>query len=106
MPHLERWLHCVGQAVPARGGAALAGAVPFEERLYAIAADALARLRDRLDEGAQRQALRELIRAPVEQVRLLAEAVAEQLGVNDPEPVRRNLAAYLAQVPPAVRLGL
>ncbi len=106
MARFQVLLRCIGAAVCANGLKALAGLVPLGAVLYDVAEDAGRRLR----ETEQDQQLRALVEAaaaasPAE-VQAAAAAVTAEVAADQPEPVRHNLAAYLAGVPAAIRQSL
>jgi serine/threonine protein kinase len=55
---------------------------------------------------AQRNELAALARAPFSQVLAMVQAVVGEIAPDHPEPVRQNVASYLAQVPAAIRQSL
>src|SRR5205085_1549136 len=103
MPRLHVLFRCLGEALCARGLRALAGLVPFGDGLYDVAADAFERLRHRQREDELRAGLEEAAGAALADVKAEAAAVALEVAADQPEPIRNQLAAYLVQVPAAVR---
>jgi eukaryotic-like serine/threonine-protein kinase len=105
-----RWLpvlfRCVGAAVCARGMRALAGAVPFGEVLYDVAADSLERFRQERLLDAERACLEEVAQAALHEVKEQALLIAHEIAVEQPPPVQAHLAGYLAQVPGCIRQSL
>jgi F-box protein 11 len=106
MPPFRVLFQCIGQAVCARGVRALAGAVPFGEALWDIASEALQLLRQRHREGQMLGELQAAAQASLVEVKRDAELVAREVGAALPEPTRQALAAYLTQVPAAIRRSL
>jgi eukaryotic-like serine/threonine-protein kinase len=105
-----RWLpvlfRCVGAAVCARGIRALAGAVPFGEVLYDVAADSLERFRQERLLDAERACLEEAAQAALHEVKEQALLIAHEIATDQPPPVQARLAGYLAQVPGCIRQSL
>lgn len=105
-----RWLpvlmRCIGAAVCARGVRALAGAVPFGEVLYDVAADSLERFRQERILVEERACLEEVARAAVGEVKEEALRAAREVAAEQPPLLQARLAAYLAQVPACIRQSL
>jgi parallel beta-helix repeat protein len=94
----------VGQALCNKGLKALAGAVPFGEALWDIAADAVAVLREKRQQEEIRLALQEAARATPEEVQQELAAVVPEL--HPAEEVQIQLTTYLSQLPALVRRSL
>src|SRR5262245_46991569 len=105
MGRLRAFFQCLGAAVCNKGLRGLIGAVPFGEAVFDIAADAWERLR-RNHEDEQFAALDEAVRANAVDVKIVADAVAKEVAVDQPPEVQARLAAYLGQVPAALRRSL
>lgn len=105
-----RWLpvmlRCVGAAVCARGMRALAGAVPFGEVLYDVAADSWQHFREQRILLEERACLAEVVQATREEVREEALRIAHELAAAQPTAVQTHLAAYLQQIPAGIRQSL
>src|SRR5579884_354979 len=105
-----RWLpvllRCIGAAICARGARALAGAVPFGDVLYDVAAESLERFRQERICAEERACLEEVARAAVEEVKQEALAVAHEVAGGEPDALQSRLATYLAQVPACIRQSL
>ncbi|HWG47918.1 MAG TPA: protein kinase [Gemmataceae bacterium] len=105
-----RWLpvllRCIGSAICAKGMRALAGAVPFGDVLYDVAADSLDRFRHERICAAERACLEEVARAAVEEAKQEALLIAHEVAAGQPAPLQSRLAIYLAQVPPCIRQSL
>jgi serine/threonine protein kinase len=105
-----RWLpvllRCIGAAVCARGVRAPAGAVPFGDVLYDIAADSLERFRQERILVEERACLEEVARATLEEVKEEAHLIAHAVAADQPASMQARLVAYLAQVPACIRQSL
>jgi len=103
----KAWLKCIGQAVVGQGLKPLVSMVPFGESLYAIAADAIDRIKkEQKGEEERRGALQGLAQAPAEEIRQQAQAVAVEVAAGQPLAVQLQLATYLMEVPAVVRRSL
>src|SRR5215469_10526908 len=98
-----RWLpvllRCIGAAVCAKGVRALAGAVPFGDVVYDVAAESLERFRQERLLFEERACLEEAAQAAVEEVKQEALLVVREVAAQQPAPLQSRLAAYLEQVP-------
>jgi hypothetical protein len=101
LPHLRGLFDSVAGAVCRRGLRGLSGAAPLSDSLLEVAADALEQMRNQQIDQDLRAALQEAAQAPTEDVRREAEAAAAQ--AHGAGPVREQVAAYLVQLPGAVR---
>lgn len=105
-----RWLpvlfRCVGEAVCACGLRGLAGAVPFGEVLYDVAAGSLERFRQERLLAEERACLEEVARAALDEVKDEALRAACAAAAGQPPAVQSHLAAYLAQIPACLRRSL
>lgn len=102
MPGFLHFLRCVGKAVVKNAGKALAGLFPFGETLYEVARDTLEDYRKGDGEAQLRADLEGLAQASQAEV----QQAAEEIAAGHPPEVRQALAAYLTQVPAAIRKSL
>lgn len=97
------FLQAVGEAVAAKGVRGLMGLAPFGDRLYDIAADAIARYR-RLNREKQLAAdLQEVVQAELSEVRSEAKRIAESVAAGHSSEEIIQLEAYLTLVPGVAR---
>ncbi|HEY7156703.1 MAG TPA: protein kinase [Gemmataceae bacterium] len=105
-----RWmpvlLRCIGAAICAKGMRALAGAVPFGEVVYEVAAESLERFRQERFLIEERACLEEIAQAAVAEVKDEAMAVMREIAAGEPAPIQSRLTAYLEQIPACVRQSL
>lgn len=105
-----RWLpillRCIGAAVCAKGARALAGAVPFGDVLYDIAAESFERFRQERILVAERACLEEVAQAAVAEVKEEALAIVREIAIGEPALLQSRLTAYLEQVPACIRQSL
>ncbi|HEY8504180.1 MAG TPA: SUMF1/EgtB/PvdO family nonheme iron enzyme [Gemmataceae bacterium] len=107
MPGLHTFLECLGQALCERGRAALAGEAPFAECLPDVARAAIGTAAERgIEGGAFRDVFREALRTPSDALAGQVSALVSGLAAVQTVPHPRDLAAYLAQIPAAVRRAL
>lgn len=105
-----RWLpvllRCIGAAVCAKGVRALAGAVPFGDVLYDIAAESFELFRQERILAAEGACLEEVAQAAVAEVKQEALAVVREIAAGESGLLQSRLVAYLEQVPPCIRQSL
>jgi serine/threonine protein kinase len=105
-----RWLpvllRCIGVAIYAKGMRALAGAVPFGDVVYEVAAESFERFRQERILLEERACLEEVAQAAVAEVKEEALAVVREIAAQQPAPLQSRLVAYLAQVPACIRQSL
>jgi serine/threonine protein kinase len=99
-------LNCLARAVAKNGVKFLVSFVPGGAAVYDIAADALEHYRLDRHEGALRAEVQALAQAPPDQVRREVEAAVQAEAAGQPPQVRQAMAAYLGQVPAAIRRSL
>ncbi len=100
------FLRCVGEAVVAQGMRGLVGLVPFGDRVYDIAGDAVARYRAARKEAQIAADAEAVVQAGVEQIRVEAAAIARDVAAGHPEDAILLLEAYLTQLPGVARQTL
>src|SRR4051794_28109123 len=97
---------CIGEAFCARGLRVLAEAVPLGGAVYDIAELAWQRYNDAGRDEQVEQLAEAVARASNEEAKQQAQAAVEAVAADQPEPIKRRLAAYLANVPAALRQSL
>lgn len=103
---MQHLFECVARAVQERGLRGLLDAVPGGKYAYDVALGVYRFYCERRKLGAFKEELARAAAANAAEVRKLAEEVARQVAKDAPSEERRALAAYLTQIPDAVRASL
>jgi serine/threonine protein kinase len=108
MARMRMLFACIGKAILCKGPKALCSLVPFGEVVYEVAADAWERLHQAAPKVEQQLAIAAVARAGLAEARQEAEAVVEELQLEQalPAEAKVNLVSYLSQVPDSVRRSL
>jgi tRNA A-37 threonylcarbamoyl transferase component Bud32 len=102
-----RFFRCVVKAALVNVPKALLEALPFGNAIGDFARDAIRNWKEQTPEPAERRAeVQELVAASTEEVRREAEQAVAAVAADQPEPMRRALVSYLAQLPGTVRQSL
>jgi hypothetical protein len=101
-----RLLWCLAKAAVKHGVKYLMDQVPGGGPVYDMVVDAWEDYRRNEREDALRVELQALVQAPPDQVRQEVEAAVRAEAAGWPEATQRVLAAYLTQVPAAIRRSL
>jgi serine/threonine protein kinase len=103
---MQHLFECVARAVQERGLRGLLDAVPGGKYAYDVALGAYRFYCERRKLGLFKEELARAAAANAAEVRKVAEEVAQQVAKDAPSEERKALAAYLTQIPNAVRASL
>src|SRR5262249_52462643 len=101
-----RLLRCLGEAVVKHGARFLLSLAPGGEVIYDIATDTWETWRRDAAADAARAELESLAQATAPEMQQAVAQTVQQVAAKQPAEVQAALAAYLAQVPSAIRRSL
>src|SRR5213595_1120700 len=101
-----RLLHCLGGALVKHGVRFLLNLAPGGEVIFDIAHDTWDAYRHDGGTDSARAELEALAQAPAAQLQEAVAQTVREVAALQPAPVQEALAAYLAQVPAAIRRSL
>jgi hypothetical protein len=100
------FLRCVGEALVAQGMRGLLGLAPYGEQVYDVAAEAIERYRQARRQDQMATDLQAVVQADMDQVRVEAQQIAQEVAAGRPEAEVHQVEAYLTQVPGVARQSL